>query len=234
MNTQRFAGILVMAALFAMASVCGALAVGEDKVVATVKDAPITAAALAAHMEATKLSRDEALNDLVEEKQLRLAAASNGIDVPAGSWSADERAAVEAAIFKARSLPVPPFVGELVVDHAFIQIPAEAEGQQAAMALIQKLRTMIEGGASFTEAYNRLGVDGSSWHVAEWEEYPITALPDEVRDTAPGGLSAIVATSDGYHLFRVHERKIPADEIRTAVRIYLLETTYDYVNIIEE
>lgn len=212
-----------------------ALYAAEDKVVATVKDEPIRGAEVAAHMAATQFSRDEALNDLIEQKQLRILAIEKGVSVPSGKMTPGERATVEAALVRQLELPIPSHVGDLVVDHAYIKLPADEKGQKEGLALMEKLRAMVEAGATIPEAYNKLQVDGSSWHIGDHEEYPVTAMPDEVRSLPPGGLSSIQTFGEGYNLFRIYERKIPAEEIRQAVRIYLIENNWlDLVNIAGE
>ena len=205
-----------------------------DKVVATVKEEPVRASELAAYMEAAKLPPLEALNDLIEQKLLRSAAQANGINVPAGRWNLEERDRIEAALVKALPLPIPAHVGELVVDHAYLKIGADEKEQKAGLILMERLRAMVVEGATIPAAFNQLQVDGSNWHIGDHEEYPATVLPDEVRQLPPGGLSSVLAASDGYNLFKLFERKIPVDEIRLAVRIYLLEKTGELVNIVEE
>lgn len=205
-----------------------------DKVVATVKEEPVRASELKAYIEASQLPPLEALNDLIEQKLLRSAAQANGINVPAGRWELAERDRIEAALVKALPLPIPAHVGELVVDHAYLKIGADEKEQQAGLVLMERLRTMVVAGATIPAAYNQLQVDGSNWHIGDHEEYPATVLPDEVRQLPPGGLSSVLASSDGYNLFTLYERKIPVDEIRLAVRIYLLEKTGELVNIVEE
>lgn len=208
--------------------------VAGDKVVATIRDEPVRASELVAYIEATKLPPVEALNDLIEQKLLRSAAQANGIDTPAGRWSLEERDRIEAALVKALPLSVPPQVGELVVDHAYLKASGDDNEQKAGLALMERLRSLVEAGASIPEAFNQLQVDGSNWHIGDHEVYPASALPDETRELPPGGLSSVLAGSDGFNLFRLYERKIPVDEIRLAVRIYLLEKTGELVNVLEE
>lgn len=206
----------------------------SDKVVATVKEEPIRASELAEHVAATKLPREEALNDLIEQKLLRSAAQANGISAPAGRWSLAERDVIEAALVKALPLPIQPYIGELVVDHAYLKVSGDEKERQAGLALMERLRVMVVAGATIPAAFNQMQVDGSNWHIGDHEEYPASALPEETRQLPPGGLSSVLAGSDGYNLFMVYERKIPVDEIRLAVRIYLLEKTGELVNVVEE
>ncbi|NJD90777.1 MAG: hypothetical protein FIA91_04555 [Geobacter sp.] len=205
-----------------------------DKVVATVKDEPVRASELVAYIEASKLPPIEALTDLIEQKLLRSAAQDNGINVPAGRWSLEERDRIEAALVKALPITVPDHIGELVVDHAYLKTGADDKEQKAGLILMERLRTMVADGAAIPAAFDQLQVDGSNWHIGDHEEYPATVLPDEVRQLPPGGLSSVLAGSDGYNLFKLYDRKIPVDEIRLAVRIYLLEKTGELVNVVEE
>ncbi len=235
MKIKRLLCLVVILASFSLSLLqSGNIFAATDKIVATVKGEPLKASELAAHIAATKLPRDEALNDLIEQKLLRIAAAAKGVNVPAGRWSEEERAKVDTAMVKALSLPIPAHVGELVVDHAYLKLPQDDKGQQAGLALMEKLRAMVEGGATIQDAFNRLQVDGSNWHIGDHEEYPASVLPDETRDLPPGGLSKVLVSSDGYNLFKIHDRKIPLDDIRLAVRIYLLDMSSELVNIVEE
>lgn len=241
MKTKRLLEIGVLLAIFSFPLLfAGELPAAEsssavsDKIVATVNDEPVRDSELAAHIVATNLPRDEALSDLIELKLLRNVAAAKGVSVPSGSWSVDERNKVEYDLVKAIPLPVPAYVGELVVDHAFLKLAPDEKGQKAGLALMERLRSMVTEGATIPEAFNKLQVDGSDWHIGDHEEYPASALPDETRELPPGGLSNVLVGSDGYNLFRIYERKIPVEEIRQAVRIYLLEITSEMVNIVEE
>lgn len=240
MKILRFVKFMVLMAACCLSLLCAAdlMAAGSDaagdKVVATVKDEPVRASELAAHIAATQLPRDEALTDLIEQKLLRTAAQANGITAPAGRWTQAERDGIEAALVKALPLAIQPYIGELVVDHAYLKVTGDEKAQKAGLALMERLRTMMADGATIPAAFNQLQVDGSNWHIGDHEEYPASALPDETRQLPPGGLSSVLAGSDGYNLFKVYERKIPVDEIRLAVRIYLLEKTGELVNIIEE
>lgn len=232
MKTMSRAGIVVLAVAFSITPLFGGtLFAATDKVVATVKEEPIRDSELIAHMTETRLLRDDALNDLIELKLLRIVAAANGVAVPAGKWSAAERAKVESAIVKALSLPVAPYLGDVVVDHAYLKPAKDEKGEQAGLALMERLRALVAAGATIPAAFKALSVDGSDWHIGDHEEYPAAVIPEEAPVT---GLSRVMADSDGYNLFWIHERKVPADEINRTVRIYLLETTNDMVNIIED
>ena len=207
----------------------------EDKVVATVKDEPISQSEVAAHMADAQLSREEALTNLIELKQLRMLATEKGINIPSGKLNTEERKKLEATLVKQLELPIPSHVGDMVVDHAFIKLPADEQGQKEGLALMEKLRVMVDTGATIPEAFNRLQVDGSNWHIGDHEEYPVTVMPEELRSLPPGGLSSILTFGEGYNLFKLYERKIPAEEIRQAVRIYLIENNWlDLVNIVGE
>lgn len=222
--------VIGLSAIFA-----GPIFAADDKVVATVKDEPIKASEVASHMAAANLSRDEALNDLIEQKQLRLLAAAKGVSVPAGNWNAEERAKVDALLVKALSLAIPNNVGEVVVDHAYVKLGADEKEQKARLALMERLRSLVEEGATIPAAFDRLQADGTNWHIGDHEVYPITALPDEIRELPAGGLGRIVVDSDGYNLFKLHERKIPVEEIRQAVRLHLIETNAnDSIVVVEE
>lgn len=240
MKTKRIGKFLVLVAACCLPLLLAAepMAAGSDaagdKIVATVKEEPVRASELVAYINASKLPPVEALNDLIEQKLLRSAAQANGINVPAGRWNLEERDRIEAALVKALPLPIPAHVGELVVDHAYLKIGTDEKEQKTGLELMEKLRTMVVEGATIPEAFSQLQVDGSNWHIGDHEEYPATVLPDEVRQLPPGGLSSVLAASDGYNLFKLYERKIPVDEIRLAVRIYLLEKTGELVNIVEE
>jgi hypothetical protein len=230
MKTNRLVGIILLFSLFTISSqFAGNLSAADDKVVATVKEEPIKASDVAAHMEATKLPRDEALNDLIEQKQVRIVAAEKGVSVPAGNWSTEQRAKIDAALVKALSLPIPNYVGDAVVDHAYVKLE-----QKDGLALMERLRALVEKGATIPAAFNELQLDGTNWHIGDHEEYPVSALPDETRELPDGGLTKIIVGSEGYNLFKIYERKIPVEEIRQAVRIYLIEHTFDLVNVVEE
>jgi hypothetical protein len=241
MKTKRLLEIVILLAIFSSTPLFTGnplaaenSSAANDKIVATIKEETIRASQLAEHIAATKLPRDEALNDLIELKLLRSVATAKGVNVPAGRWNVEEREKVEYALVKAVPLPIPAHVGELVVDHAFVKLSQDEKEQKVSLDLIKQLRSMAVEGATIPEAFNRLQVDGSNWHIGDHEEYPVSAMPDEIRELSKGELSNVLVSSDGYSLFKIYERKIPLEEVSLAVRIYLLEITSELVNIFEE
>ena len=224
--------------LFSLGGICTALADQDaqqqqagDPVAATVNGQPVTVRELDAHMAATKLPREEALDDLIDLRLLRAALAANNISAPAGTWSPDERADLELALTRALGFYVPPLHITLIVDHAWLKDAENEAERTAGRALLERLRALVAAGATIPDAYTQLQVDGSLWHIGDHEEYLTLVLPPEVQNLPAGSLSPIVPGDGGLHLFRIYERKqerLPVDEIRVPLLTRLrLDATID-------
>lgn len=202
-----------------------------DNIVATVNDQAVRASELAAHIAATGLPRDRALDDLIDLKLLRAAANANHVSAPDGAWNAGERARVEYDLAKALSLYVPPVMTILVVDHAWVKDAVDKEERAAQRALVEKMRALVETGATIPAAYSQLTTDGAAWHIGDHEEYPYEVIPAEARDLPAGSLSGIIPADGGLHLFKIWQRKEslpPSEEVREIVRSHLfLNATID-------
>src|SRR5262245_1472383 len=69
----------------------------------------------------------------------------------------------------------------LRVDHAWVKDSESADEQGMQQRAMKQLREKIVAGGSFVASWNELGVDGTNWHVAEQESYPIDVMPEAVR-----------------------------------------------------
>ncbi|NVN92744.1 MAG: hypothetical protein HXX11_19410 [Desulfuromonadales bacterium] len=189
--------------------------------VAVVNGQPIKAAELDTHAAATQLSPEYALEDLIDLMLVRAAATEKGVSAPARAWNADERAAVEATLAKALSLDVAAPRVLLVVDHAWLKDAEDEQERVDGRARMERLRAMVAAGATIPDAFARLQLDGTLWHIGDHEEYPADVIPPEARDLPPASLSGIISGDGGLHLFRIHQRKqiLPtSDEIRGPLR----------------
>jgi hypothetical protein len=177
------------------------------KPVVFVDGKPIGSADLDAHIAATGLPHDEALDDLINLRLERAAAVKAGLKVPSGRWSDDQRAGIELALAQALSLDIPQGRVSLVVDHAWLKDAEDEADRAAGNELMEKLRELVVAGSTIPAAYEKLQSDGRSWHIGDHEEYAIDDLPDEVRDLLAGSLSPVVPGDGGLHLFKIHQRK---------------------------
>jgi hypothetical protein len=199
--------------------------VAVDRTVAIVNGQPVKASELDAHVAATKLPREEALEDLIDLHLTRAAVVANQVSAPAEPWSPEERAKVELDLAKSLGVDIPPPQVSLVVDHAWLKDAKSQKGRAAGRALLVRLRKLVKAGATIPEGYTKLKVvDESAWHVGDHEEYPYSRLPAKMRDLPPGSLSEIIPGDGGLHLFKIYQRKEeppPAEEIRALLGMRL-------------
>lgn len=217
MEFSRSCRLVVFFCSLLLASLCSIVAASEtaatsqvaggDRPVVFVDGKPIGAADLDAHIAATGLLRDDALDDLINLQLERAAAVKARLKVPSGQWSDEERASIELALSRALSLDLPPGRVSLIVDHAWLKDAEDEAGRLAGRELMEKLRGLVVAGATIPVAYEQLQVDGSLWHVGDHEEYPSEVLPDEVNDLTAGSLSVIIPGDGGLHLFKIYQRK---------------------------
>jgi hypothetical protein len=200
----NLAGALVLA-LCCLVPATGRSDAGKAAVL--VDGVPIRVAELDAHVAATGLSREDALDDLVNLQLVRAAASKSKLKVPAGRWSAEKRAAIELALAKALGLDLPPTRVYLTVDHAWLKDVEDEAGRIAGREQMEKLRELVEAGAPLPQAYEQLQADGSSWHIGDHEEYADDILPEEARNLAAGTLSPLIPGDGGLHLLMVHQRR---------------------------
>lgn len=189
--------------------------------VAVVNGQTITVADLEAHAAVSSLSPEYALEDLVDLILMRAAAIRKGVRVPAGVWSAEQRAGIELALAQAFSLDVAVPRRMLVVDHAWLKDADNEKERANGLFLMKRLRTLVVAGATIPNAFTSLQVDGTDWHIGDHEEYPFSVIPAETRDLSPSSLSGIIPGDGGLHLFKIHQQKqIPptSDEIRAPLR----------------
>ena len=112
----------------------------------------------------------------------------------------------------------------LIVDHAWLKDAEVEKTRVAGRALLVRLRTLVEAGATIPQGYDQLQADGALWHIGDHEQYPADVIPGEARDLPPGGLSQIIPGDGGLHLFRIYERKqeLPYwDEVRVPLNARL-------------
>ena len=191
---------------------------------ATVNGQPIAKSAVEAHAATTGLPREEALEDLIDLHLLRTAAAEGKITVPAGSLSPEQRRTLEYAVAVALGIDVPPPQVSLIVDHAWLKDAEDEKERAAGRTVLERLRTLVEGGATIPDAYTRLQVDGTLWHIGDQEEYAVDLLPSEAQDLPVGTLSKIIPGDGGLHLFKVYQRKqeLPPGDLITSPLYSLL------------
>jgi hypothetical protein len=193
--------------------------------VAKIDGQPVTAGALAAHEKATGLSRGEALEDLVDLTLLAKAARAAGIGVPAPLGN-EARAVVELEMAKKLGFDIPPPRETLIVDHAWVKNTNKKKEDAKQRASIDKLRTLVEAGATIPAVWPELKLKGDNWHIGDHEEYPADVVPAAAGSLQPGGLSPVIPGDGGLHLFKVYSRKQappPTDVLRPALRDRLRE-----------
>lgn len=179
----------------------------EDKVVATINNMPVKASELEAHAEATRWGYDIALGDLIDLKLLKTAATAKNIKMPSGAWTEEDRTRVEYDLARALSLNVPEPRPMLVVDHAWIKDSKNKKKQENHLALLEKMRELVQAGATMPAAFGQLKVDGKPWHIGDHEEYLYQTLPEKARNLPAGSVSGIIPGDGGQHLFKIWERK---------------------------
>ena len=103
--------------------------------------------------------------------------------------------------------PAVPAVVNLRVDHAWVRDAESADERGMQLRAMKALREKIVAGGTFVASWNELGLDGTNWHVAEQESYPLDVLPEMVRKLPDGSISPIVPGDGGLHLFRVIGRE---------------------------
>lgn len=178
----------------------------QDRIVATVNGLPIKGFDVESHAAATHLPHEDALEDLIDLRLLRAAANANKIAVPAGILSPEVRADIEYELARAMALDIPPIRVIVIVDHAWLKDAEDEKLRADGRTLMERLRTLVEGGATIQDAYTQLNPDGSSWHIGDHEEYLTIVLPSEVHNLPAGSLSPIIPGDGGLHLFKIHKR----------------------------
>lgn len=190
-------------------------------VVARVDGVALDAGAVARHSVSTGLSRDVAVEDLIDFTLTRAAVQKAGIEAPAGSWSREERVRIELALARALSLDIPPATDTLTVDHTWVKDAPNPKLRARNRALLEKLRAEVERGAlTMGLAFKKLVTDGTLWHIGDHEEYAYEVVPAAAHDLPPGSLSAIIPGDGGLHLFRIHARRKqdpPVNDVRAAL-----------------
>lgn len=197
----------------------------DEAAVVRIDGQPISARALAAHMDRSGLPRDEALEDLIDLTLLRQAARAKGVPLEDGVPSAPARAAAEYAVGLALAVELPAAQAVIVVDHAWIKDSDKKKVNAAQKAGMDRLRALVAAGSTLPAAAQQLKLD-DAWHVGDHEEYPADVIPPAARALQPGALSAVIAGDGGLHLFKVHAHKQspPApDVVRPLVRARLRE-----------
>lgn len=199
-------------------AITAAQPVAADRIVATVNGHPVTASELDAHSASTQLSRDEALTDLIDLQLLRTAAAASNVSAPGGAWNPEERAGIEFALARTMGIDIPPVRVTFIVDHAWLKDAEDEKERSAGRTQLERLRILVEAGATIPAAFNQLQIDGSAWHIGDHEEYMTSVLPAETHNLASGDLSPVIPGDGGLHLFKIHQRREepPAiDDVRT-------------------
>jgi hypothetical protein len=186
---------------------------------AIVNGQPITAAEVDAHAEFLQLPTEYALEDLIELRLLKAAAIAKGVKLPPEPWFTETRAGVELAVARALGIAQVMPRPVLIVDHAWLKDADNEKDRAAGRAQLEKLRGLVAGGATIPEAFTRLNLDGTPWHIGDHEGYDADVLPPEVRDLSAGSLSPIIPGDGGLHLFKIHERTDvpPAPELVTSL-----------------
>lgn len=190
----------------------------RDRIEATVNGQPIKSHEVDNHVAAVQLSREDALEDLIDLRLIRAAAAAHNIAVPDGILPPGVRADIEYRLAVAMSLDIPRVRVMVIVDHAWLKDAEDAEQRAAGRSRIEQLRALAVKGATIPEAYSQLNVDGAAWHIGDHEEYLTEVLPAEVHNLAAGSLSPIIPGDGGLHLFRIYSRteeRPPRDEYRS-------------------
>ena len=199
--------LLLAMGLITLTGTSAADQTATDTVVATVNGQQIAARELYAYTITSGLSREETLEDVINMYLIRGAAATFSIEAPAGTWSRELRADLEYALASVLALDIPPTKVTLVVDHAWRK-DAEIETEiMEGRVQITRLREMVANGITIPQAYVKMNLDGTMWHIGDHEEYPYDVIPEEARDLKPGTLSPLISGDGGIHLFWIYQRK---------------------------
>jgi hypothetical protein len=173
------------------------------RLLARVNGEELDEAELDAHRQARGLSREAALDDLIEEVLVRQAALRLGRTLPAEPWSDASRAALERDLAGALGVRLPRFPDTLTVDHAWVKDGKNARQRAEQRRDIERLRQRVAHGERLAVAWQALDLDGELWHIGEAEEYSIAILPEGAARLAAGDLSAVLPGDGGLHLFKV-------------------------------
>lgn len=202
--------VTAMLVLLALCSVVPATALDTataEPPAATVNGRSITNAEVDAYSEASQLPREYALRDLIDLMLLKAAATELRVKLPDEPWSSDAKDGVELAVAQGIGIEAAKPRIDLVVDHAWLKDAEDASERAAGRGELENLRALAVKGATIPEAFARMQLDGSLWHIGDHEEYPYEAIPAEARDMPPGAISPIIAGDGGLHLFRIYEKK---------------------------
>jgi len=191
--------------LFALCSVVPATA--AEPPAATVNGRVITNAEVEAYLDTHQLPREYALRDLIDLMLLKAAATELRVKLPDEPWSSDDQAGVERVVAQGIGIEAAKPRIDLIVDHAWLKDAENATERAAGQGVLEKLRALAVEGATIPEAFARMQLDGSLWHIGDHEEYPYEAIPAEARDMPPGAISPIIPGDGGLHLFRIYEKK---------------------------
>ena len=192
-----------------------------NKPVAIVNGKTIIFAEVLDHINTAMLPYEAAVEDLIDLQLLKTAATARKVKMPDAPWSQEARASVELAVARSLGIEAAQPHTLLVVDHAWLKDAEDPKERAAGRGQLEKLRALVAGGASIPEAFTRMQLDGTLWHIGDHEEYMSDVLPAELGNLPAGGLSPIVPGDGGLHLIKVYERKEyqpPEDVISSLVR----------------
>ena len=195
-------------------------------VAARIDGEEIDGATLDAHAARTGLAREAGLEDLIDLRLTRRAAAAAQLPIPSEPWSEEARTQLEHTLARKLALDVPPAVEEILLDHAWVKDAPNERDQAAQRMLLEKLRAKVAAGETLPTAWNALGADGTAWHIGDHESYPYEVIPAAARDLPAGALSPIIPGDGGLHLFKIHahQQKLPpADLVRATLQPHLRE-----------
>ena len=216
--------VIAMLALLALCSVVPAMALGAETAeppAATVNGRAITNAEVDAYSDALHLPREYALRDLIDLMLLKAAATELRVKLPDEPWSSDAQDGVELAVAQGIGIEAAKLRIELVVDHAWLKDAEDASERATGREVLEKLRAQAVKGVSIPDAFARMQLDGSLWHIGDHEEYPYEVIPAEARDMPPGAISPVIPGDGGLHLFRIYEKKqslVPMEVISSQLR----------------
>lgn len=203
-----------------------------DQILATVNSYRITAGKVVDHAGSVYLSRQEALEDLIDITLVKQAVKEYQISAPEDGWYGEGRTKVESALAQALRIELPPPRVYLIIDHAWLKDAEDEATRRAGRKQLELLRKLVTKGATIPEAYRQLQADGSLWHIGDHEKYEYGIISAEARDLPEGGLSKIIPGDGGLHLYKIHQRKaVPASsaDIQMLLNLRLRSTaTIEY------
>lgn len=190
------------------------------KPIVWVDEQPIFSSSVETWATTQQLSFEGALDEQIDWVLLQNQARKFGIATSDSNRQGQTRTQLEQEVCAKLQLSIPMGPAQLQVSHAWIKDAEKAADKKTQRKDMDKLRSRVDKGEPFQKAWETLKLDGSLWHVADDETYPVDILPVGVQELGVGALSNVTPGDGGLHLFRIIN-KLPAQPDTDAIRANL-------------